>query len=309
MLLSICIPTTNGRSEVLEGTLKSILDANIEPEYNVFEVIVSDNSECEASFNIAQKYISLGLNIKYHKSVEKSFYNAIHSFKLAEGELIKLHNDYSAFNPGELLAMIEFIETYRNTKEQILFTNKNVSLFDGIKHFSNFNDFIKASSYWHTWASGFAIWREDFEKLDCSKDNLDLNFPHLSLLFSNNDKRGFIINNNEIFACQAVKGKGGYNIFKVFCVDYPDMLVSLINLDLITQETYRSILVDMRNKFIPIWLSASVLSNNGLTFDNTGYEKNLKYVYSNSDLVLIKIISRVYYLHGYIKKFLKVHFN
>jgi len=288
MLLSICIPTTNGRAEVLGGTLKSILDANIDPENNIFEVIISDNSECEASFNVAQRYILLGLNIKYHKSAEKSFYNSIHSLKLAEGELIKLHNDYSSFNPGELLAMIEFIETHKHTKEQILFTNGSLSSFKGVKHFSNFNDFIKASSYWHTWASGFAMWRDDFEKIDCSKNNLDPNFPHVSLLFSNTEKKGFAINNNQIFSGQKVKGKGGYNIFKLFCIDYPEMLMNLVKKRLITQKTYRAILVDMRNYFIPMWLSASVYSRNGFTFDNDNYEESLRNIYGGFDLLLIK---------------------
>ncbi|HGE8241670.1 glycosyltransferase family A protein [Aeromonas veronii] len=287
MLLSICIPTTNGRADVLEGTLKSILDANIDPGKNIFEVIVSDNSECEASFNVVQRYISLGLNVKYHKSAEKSFYNSIHSLKLAQGELIKLHNDYSSFNSGELLAMIQFIEAHRNTKEQILFTNGNLQC-KGIKHLSTFNDFINTSSYWHTWASGFAMWRDDFEKMDIGKDKLDANFPHVSLLFSNTEKAGFVINNNQIFSGQKVKGKGGYNIFKLFCIDYPDMLMSLVKSRAITQKTYCSILVDMRNHFIPMWLSASVYSRNGFTFDNDDYDKSLRNIYSGFDLFLIK---------------------
>lgn len=288
MLLSICIPTTNGRSEVLDGTLKSILDANIDLGNVFFEVIVSDNSESIASFNVVQKYISLGLNVKYHKSAEKSFYNAINSLKLAEGELIKLHNDYSSFNPGELLAMIEFIEEHKHTKEQILFTNGSLSSFKGIKHFSNFDDFIKASSYWHTWASGFSVWRDDLERMDISKDKLDANFPHVSLLFSNAGKTSFVINNNQLFSGQKVKGKGGYNIFKLFCIDYPEMLVNLVNSGLITQKTYRAIIVDMRNDFIPRWLSVSVYSKNGFTFDNDDYDESLRNIYGGFDLFLIK---------------------
>lgn len=303
MLLSICIPTTNGRSEVLEGTLKSILDANIDPENNIFEVIVSDNSECEASFNVAQKYISLGLNVKHHKSAEKSFYNSIHSLKLAEGELIKLHNDYSSFNSGELLAMIQFIEAHRNTKEQILFTNGALP-FKGIKHLSTFNDFIKTSSYLNTWASGFAIWRNDFEKLDCSKNNLDPNFPHVSLLFANYDKKGFIVNNNSIFTSQIVKGKGGYNIFRLFCVDYSNMLMELVHSGLITPKTHRFILVRMRNFFIPVWLSISVYENNDLTFDNAGYTESLKHVYSDFDIFLVKAIAMIRFSINSVKKIL-----
>ncbi|CAJ1821774.1 hypothetical protein PEKONANI_01765 [Aeromonas jandaei] len=303
MLLSICIPTTNGRAEVLEGTLKSILDANIDPRKNIFEVIISDNSECDASFNVAQKYISLGLNVKYHKSAEKSFYNSIHSLKLAEGELIKLHNDYSSFNSGELLAMIKFIEAHRNTKEQILFTNGALP-FKGVKHLSTFNDFIKTSSYLNTWASGFAMWRNDFEKLDCSKDNLDPNFPHVSLLFANFEKKGFVVNNNLIFTSQIVKGKGGYNIFRLFCVDYSNMLMELVHRGLITPKTYRFILVRMRNFFIPVWLSISVYENNDLTFDNAGYKESLKHVYSDFDIFLVKSIAMLRFSINSVKKML-----
>lgn len=302
MLLSICIPTTNGRAEVLGGTLKSILDANIDPKNNIFEVIISDNSECEASFNVAQRYISLGLNIKYHKSVEKSFYNSIHSLKLAEGELIKLHNDYSSFNQGELLAMIEFIEAHKHTKEQILFTNGSLSSFKGVKHLSNFNDFIKASSYWHTWASGFAMWRDDFVKLDCSKDNLDPNFPHVSLLFSNYEKNGFVVNNISIFNAQKVRAKGGYNLFKLFCVDYNNMLLQLLDRKLITATTYRSIFINMRNKFIPSCLCELVYSENDFTFDNSRLDESLKYIYGPLDMIFVRANTYLRVLHRILKR-------
>lgn len=287
MLLSICIPTTNGRADVLDGTLKSILESNVGSEHNVLEVVVSDNSNSDDVFNVVHYYMTQGLNINYHKSDEKTFYNLIQALKLAKGDFIKLHNDYSDFNKGELLSLIKFIDAHKENKEQILFTNGNLA-FKGIRHFPTFNDFIRGSSYWNTWASGFSMWRDDFEKMDLSKDKLDENFPHVSLLFSNTNKTGFIINNNYIFAGQTVKGKGGYNIFKLFCIDYPDMLINLVNSGLITQKTYRSILVDMRNYFIPMWLSVSVYSRNGFTFDNDSYDESLRNIYGGFDLFLIK---------------------
>ncbi|MGL4886951.1 glycosyltransferase [Aeromonas veronii] len=301
MLLSICIPTTNGRADVLDGTLKSILESSMGSGHSVLEVVVSDNSSSDEIFNVVHHYMVLGLNINYHRSDEKTFYNLIQSLRLARGDFIKLHNDYSNFNQGGLLSLINFINAHKDNKEQVLFTNGNLS-FKGVRHFSLFNDFIRASSYWNTWASGFSMWREDFEKLDCSKDNLDQNFPHVSLLFDNNKKESFVINNDMIFLGQEVKGKGGYNIFKLFCVDYPDMLLGLVSRGLITQKTYRSVLVDMRNKFVPLWLSASVYSNNKFTFDNTGYEESLKHVYDGFDITLIKAISVKYYLRSYIKR-------
>lgn len=305
MLLSICIPTTNGRAEVLEGTLKSILDANVDPEGNIFEIIISDNSEYGESFNVAQKYISLGLNIKYNKGAEKSFYNAIHSLKLAQGELIKLHNDYSSFNSGELLAMIQFIEAHRNTKEQILFTNGNLQC-KSIKHLSTFNDFIKVSSYWHTWASSFSMWRDDFEKLDCSKDNLDPNFPHVSLLFFNHNKNGFIVNDISILNTQKVRAKGGYNLFKLFCVDYNNMLLQLLDRKLITAMTYRSIFINMRNKFIPSCLCELVYSENDFTFDNSRLDESLNYIYSPLDMVFVRANTYLRVLHRLLKRKIKI---
>lgn len=297
MLLSICIPTTNGRADVLDGTLKSILESNICSGHKALEVVVSDNSNSNDIFNVVHYYMALGLNINYHKSDEKTFYNLIQALKLAKGDFIKLHNDYSDFNEGELLSLIKFIDAHKKNKEQILFTNGNLA-FKGTRYYSTFNDFIRASSYWNTWASGFSMWRDDFEKMDLSKDKLDKNFPHVSLLFSNVDKTGFIINNNYIFAGQTVKGKGGYNIFKLFCVDYPKMLMSLVNSELITIKTYRCILIDMRNTFIPIWLSASIYSNNGLTFDNDDYDESLRNIYGRFDLLFIKI-------NAYIRSFFR----
>lgn len=287
MLLSICIPTTNGRADVLNETLKSILESNIGSENNLLEVVVSDNSSGDEIFNVIRSYLALDIIIHYHRSDEKTFYNLIQALKLAKGDFIKLHNDYSNFNKGELLSLIKFVEEHKKNKEQILFTNGNLA-FTGIRHFSTFNDFIRASSYWNTWASGFSMWRDDFERMDIGKDKLDANFPHVSLLFSNTEKAGFVINNNHFFSGQKVKGKGGYNIFKLFCIDYPDMLMSLVKSRVITQKTYRSILVDMRNHFIPMWLSVSVYSRNGFTFDNDNYDENLRNIYGGFDLFLIK---------------------
>lgn len=301
MLLSICIPT-NGRVEVLTRTLNSILSEKIDPE--LFEVVISDNSGADAVAELADQFYKKGLNVVYHKSDEKSYYNLICALVHAHGSFLKLHNDYSEFIPGSLTSLIQYVINNQDAKPQTLFSNGNLRSGER-KKFLSFDRFMSHSSYWNTWSSAFSIWRSDLDFLDTSKAALDENFPHVSLLFANNCKAEYCIDDQIYFNNQPVTAKGGYNIFRLFCVDYVDMLRDLVASGAITGKTYKSILCNLRDKFIPQWLQASVYTDNGLTFDNNEYVSNIKIYFHGVDFYIIKVRTYAYVILWYIKRLVK----
>lgn len=301
MLLSICIPT-NGRVSVLTQTLNSILAENIDP--TLLEVVISDNSGGEDIAELANQFSKKSLNIIYYRSDEKSYYNLIIALVKARGCFLKLHNDYSEFIPGSLTSLIQYVKENRDSKPQTLFSNGNLRSGD-CKLLLKFDHFISHSSYWNTWSSAFSIWRSDLELLDTSKASLNENFPHVSLLFANKSKASYCVDDRIYFINQPVVGKGGYNIFKLFCVDYVYMLRELIDVGSITEKTYKRILNNLRDKFIPQWLQASVYTKNGLTFDNDDYISNIKLNFSGKDFLIIKIRAYIYVVIWYVKSIVK----
>lgn len=301
MLLSICIPT-RGRADVLRNTLESIAQECIES--TCLEVVISDNSDGGEISELARVFKKSGMNLVYHKSHEKSPYNLVVPMLIAKGSFIKLHNDYSAFSPGGVHALIDFITGNKDTKPQILFCNGNLS-FRTVKYSANFDNFLADSSYWNTWSSAFSIWRSDLDLLDTSKAVLDENFPHVSLLFANKHKTGYCVDNRIYFINQPVAAKGGYNIFKLFCVDYVDMLRDLMACGAITGKTYKFIMRNLRDKFIPQWLQASVYTDNGLTFDNDEYIANIKTNFNGTDLFIIKVRTYAYVILWHTKQLVK----
>lgn len=299
MLLSICIPTKN-RTVLLEKTLQGFFDEPVDKK--LYEVVISDNSDDDSNLNVVNKFKSMGLQCVYYRNPEQGFYNSIKALALGNGEFLKLNNDYTKFKSGSLQKMIDLVSANIEKKPQFFFTDGNLKS-KKINYFSDFDTFLGETSYWNTWSTGFSIWRSDLDLLDTSRAALDDNFPHVSLLFSNKNKTGYCVDDRNYFINQPVSAKGGYNIFKLFCVDYVDMLRALMASGAITDKTYKSILCDLRDKFIPQWLQASVYTDNGLTFDNDEYIRNIKTNFNGKDFFIIKVRAFAYVIFWYIKQF------
>lgn len=299
MLLSICIPTKD-RIDVLRETLNSIKSQNV--DRNCFEVIISDNSEDNLTELMVDEFKQEGINIKYYKNPEKGFLNSVFCLKKGNGDFLKLHNNYSSFRPGALAQLIDVIKKNEADKTQLLFTNGQLKC-NSINYFGSFDLFIKGSSYWNTWSSGFSIWKVQLDALpivDVSK-----NFPHTSLLFMNNKLERYGVDDNVYFDDLPVAGKGGYNIFELFCVEYVEMLVKLESQGSVSNKTMRSVINDMSNRFIPQWLCLTILMSNNFTFDSTNYKEHIKKYFGGLSYLKINIIAYIRVIYQKTKNLLQ----
>lgn len=297
--LSICIPT-NGRINVLKNTLDSIF-LNCNQSYDDFEVILSDNSDnTDLELMLIDLYSDIP-NIVYSKSSYPGFLNSINALKIANGNLLKLHNNYTMFTNNGLSDLINFSKNEYQTKPLIFFKNSGRK---GIQNFSNFNDFTCELSYWNSWSTGISIWKEDFTKI--SSFDFDKMFPHVSLLIYQNYKKNFMINDNLYFINQEVGNKGGYNLFKTFSVDYLNLMNLALKNYSITENTFIKIKYDLIHEFLPIWYFNTKLKKNEYTFDLSEIKKHISVNYGIMGFIKLLILSYFFFIK---KIFIKLFSN
>jgi abequosyltransferase len=265
--LSICIPT-HGRLDVLRKTLNSIYE-NCSVPFSDFEVILSDNSSNDDLLALLSEFTDCP-NLKYSKSVSQGYLNSIQALKLGEGRLLKLHNDYTVFLPNSLNALIEFAKFSAAQKPLIFFKNSGVS--DSLQ-FRLFDDFIRAISFWKTWSTGVSVWRDDF----LLSKNVVYNkmFPHVSLLLSLYHKSYYVIDDTIYFENQDIVSKGGYNLFRVFSVEYLDLLREAVIANIISSSTFKKIKNDLFYEYLPTWYINTKIKKNNYTFDLTNIKKSI----------------------------------
>ena len=276
-LLSICIPTYN-RLEILIRTIDSIYADVTEDMFNMFEVVVSDNSkehECQALVNKYSHY----QNFHYYTTVCEGFLNSYYALSYGKGKYLKLHNNTALLKKGALCHMINLIKQNAQERPGIFFTD-GYRLKGKVVHCSNYEDFMYVASYFSSWSTGFGIWKDDFDQAK----GVDLNnfFPQTSLFVTQNEKQSFIVDDYNLFVTQNVPQKGGYNIFKAFSVDYLNMIKSQRDKNYITDKCYNYIKQSLLFGFLSVRYFKTVIAKMD-KFDHSDIKTNMLINYSRFD--------------------------
>jgi abequosyltransferase len=292
-LISICIPT-RGRSDILENTLNSIFNSNI--PYTDFELVIYDSSDDDSTQKVVKNHIHK--NLIYKKGENFGYYNLIEVLRMGSGSYLKLHNDYSILNEGSLVKMVTRIKELQLQKPLLVFTNGALKL-KGSLATKTFNDFMQNISYFSTWSNVFGIWNEDFDIL---KD-MDVNpmFPHTSLLYSLHDKESYFIDNDKLFDNKIVSGKGGYDLFETFGVNYLGILNNCSLQGIISLRTLKFIKRDMLINFFSYWFSETGIRNNRYTFIQSNIKPHILVNYSIGEYWLMKILAYLRVMVSFIK--------
>jgi hypothetical protein len=183
----------------------------------------------------------------------------------------------------------------------IFFKNSGV---DGLKRFDNYNDFCQNLTYWNTWSTGFSVWRNDF--LEFENQNFDKMFPHVTLLNLLSHNKYFIINDHQYFINQEVKGKGGYNLFKTFGVDYLALMHNAFINKVITDITYSKIKKELFNKFLVAWYFNTKINKNDYTFDLSDIKKSIGVNYGIFGYTKLVMFSYILLLKKIFYKILRI---
>lgn len=183
-----------------------------------------------------------------------------------------------------LKTLIEQLKTLRDIKRQVIYTN-GLRKIKNVVCYNSFDSYMAGLSYFCSWSAGYGMWREDFEKV---KDNMEIDkyFPQTSLLLTQSYKHDFAIDDRNLFEDQYVPKKGGYNIFKVFSVDFLNLIYDAYILGIISEKTYKKIKRDLLYKYLSVRYFKTVIARLD-NFEHTDIKKNITVYYSRWQYILM----------------------
>ena len=273
-LLSICIPTYN-RLEILIQTIDSIYAGVTEDMLNMFEVVVSDNSNDHNCQPVEDRYSNYS-NFHYRTTVCEGFLNSYYALSYGKGKYLKLHNNTALLKANALSHMIELIDNNTHEKPAIIFTD-GYRLKGRVLHYSTFEGFMYGASYFSSWSTGFGMWKDDYEQ---AKDiRLNKYFPQTSLFVTQNGKHSFIVDDYNLFVTQNVPQKGGYNLFKAFSVDYLNIIKEQRDNNYISEACYNYIKGALLSCFLSVRYFKTVIAKMD-KFDHSDIKANMLINYS-----------------------------
>lgn len=284
-ILSICIPTYN-RLEILRNTIASIYSDLDGVNMNDFEVVISDNSKEHTTQPVIKDFDYD--NLHYYPTECEGFKNSFFALSYGNGDYLKLNNNYTMFKKGTLRTLIDQLKNLKENKCQVIYTNglrakKNVS------YYNSFDDYLAGLSYFCSWSAGYGMWREDFEKVK-NVVEIDKYFPQTSLLLTQSYKHDFAIDDRNLFEDQHVPKKGGYDIFKVFSVDFLNLIHKAFSNGTISEKTYTKIKRDLLYKYLSVRYFKTVIVRLD-NFEHTDIRKNITVYYSRLQYILMLMVA------------------
>lgn len=230
-LVSLCIPT-DGTVRWVIPTIESIYAQKI--DFNLFEVVITDNGKTNDLSDILHTYKYP--NLKYYKSDYTGFTNQIYAMKQASGEFRKMLNHRSCILPGKLQMIIDLVNKYKEIRPVLYFSDGKLLSKKDIIECNNYDEMVCNLNIWTSWSSGMSIWDNDVKMLD--KINPDSFFPHIALMLDIRKESQCIIWNENYQNMIDDAGKGSYNLFQVFSVTFPNILLDYVSQNKISKRTY-----------------------------------------------------------------------
>lgn len=286
-LLSICIPTYN-RVDILRNTLKSIYDNVNDIDMNDFEVVISDNSPDHSTKSVINDFDFP--NLHYFTTKCEGFKNSFYALSYGKGEYLKLNNNYTMFKRGTLKLIIDQLKNKKVEMAQIIYTN-GLCLKKNIREYDSLDNYIYDLSYFCSWSAGYGMWKKDFENVK-ETVKLDRYFPQTSLLLTQNYKNSFVIDDRILFEDQHVPKKGGYNIFKVFSIDFLELIITANNKGIISFKTLGKIKRDLLYKYLSVRYFKTVIAK----LDNFEKDNIKKSITKNYSIIQYYLMIFIAYL-------------
>lgn len=280
MKISLCIPT-NGIIEWISQVIDSIYSQDV--PFDQFEVVIVDNGNNDVFFDYIQNKKREYPNIKYKRIKCSIFMNEIEAYKLAEGDFIKFVNHRTVLLDGTLKKWISFMEENYDTKPVVYFANGELNLCYRDYCYNSFNDFIGALSYYSSWSTGMAMWKEDL--VDLNMNGVNELFPHTSILFKRRKSRGYVID-NRIYLREiphTAQKKGRYDLFYAFAVEYPALLLELYRDGDIEIDTFLKIKEDNLDFIMGIYEDFCEKKHE-CSYDLSSYDSSIEIFYSHEML-------------------------
>lgn len=242
-LLSICIPTYN-RARILGETLTCFVQ---NPEFDDdVEIVISDNCSTDDTGAVARMFSEKYRNVRYFRNEENVLdRNFIHVLDRAEGQYLKLLNDWVYMDVDSLLFMKQRLREHLDGRRPVFFTNG--WLFTKRKQdvvdCTCLDEYIQTVSTFVTCNSIFGVWRDDWQRIS-DKDRyasykimqVDWSYQIASM------GRGCIIYDRCLlgYSCEMRNVvRSGYNWFQIHLDNYYRIMSVYRERGLVSDETMR----------------------------------------------------------------------
>lgn len=232
-LLSLCIPT-NGRVEWILPVIESIYAQGVDP--SLYEVVVTDNGEgTELETEVNRLNYN---NFHYIRTQARGFSNQIDAFENCSGVFCKMLNHRSRMMPGSIEGLLNFIRKYQDTKP-ILYCAEGHAKGGLFVECANTDEFVRKLGLYCSWSAGTGAWQKDL--VDIRNKKVDSLFPHTLFLFNLREESSYVIWNEDFTIMADDAGKGGYDVFYAFSVQFLDILSALRYSGRVSTETFLAV--------------------------------------------------------------------
>lgn len=216
LLLSICIPT-NGVVEWVVPVIESIYAQGV--DNTLFEVVVTDNGGKPDLAEAVKKFDYD--NFRYYQTTSQGFTNQIDAFEKCNGLFCKMLNHRSKMMPGSIETIINVVKMYKD-KKPILYFAEGFAKGGEFIECANTDEFVRKLSHYVSWSAGTGAWKEDLKNI--RSQSVDKMFPHILFLFNLREESRYVIWNKKYEIMASDEGKGGYDLFRAFSVNFLDIL-------------------------------------------------------------------------------------
>ena len=226
--LSICIPTRN-RAQTLERALASITACPAFAAHGDIEVVVSDNASTDDTPAVVGRFVqAFGDRIRYFRNesdlVDRNFEVAL---RHGRGQYLKLANDSLEWSGEGLAHMHELVGACAKLKPAVFFLNGARPTPEPVLVLHNPDELLAVMSFQVTWIGSFGIWREQLEQMPDFSRRSDLHLVQVDATFRlATQDRPVVVSNIQFARGMDVGRKGGYDLARVFGVNYLSILAS-----------------------------------------------------------------------------------
>lgn len=232
--LTIAIPTYN-RSSKLSECVDRVIEYG--KDLNI-EIIISDNASTDNTQEVVERIKKNNPEISYYRNSENLGFdgNFLNCFEKAKGQYVWLLSDDDILLPGAIESVLVGLEKnpvcmHLNSSgienEEPLVTGVARFKVDGLKEYTDKNDFIEEIGIFCTFVSSLVFDTELVKKIENKEKYFKTNILQSNVYFETMKNDGLYIINT--FNCLAARGNKTvhYDILRIWVKSYSDLLLSV----------------------------------------------------------------------------------
>jgi abequosyltransferase len=274
LVLSLCIPTYN-RLSFLKESLSAVINQINDKVAPFVEVVISDNASTDGTDEYVKKVMATypHLQIRYFCSEENLGLdmNVYHVTNNAQGTWVYILSDDDIFLPGGVERLLSLIGKHPSFDAFCLnMCSFETDTYKGEKPFFNIsedlvingkNDILSfLGQTGITYISTIVFRRDAFDDVN-HLDKIGTLIRHSYIYLDTLSKENGLYITQQAFVAGRLNNSGGYNFFKVFILNFHQLMLYAENLGYSSMVTEK-ILTEHFWKFIPYFIVKSKLNRN-----------------------------------------------